>query len=121
MKRCTMALVLCAAIFGAVSDSGHPFIRVPESSLAASPVLIAYGDMRFTDPANVKAVNPKIRRWLVNRIADEKPDVVLLSGDVPWNGDVANDYDVYRAETSVWHARNLLLSPALGNHEFHGD
>src|SRR5215510_10032021 len=88
MKRCSMALVLCAAIFGAVSDSGQPLVRIPERSLAAPPVIIAFGDMRFTDPANITAVNPKVRRWLVARIADEKPDTVLLSGDVPWNGDV---------------------------------
>ncbi len=48
--------------------------------------IIAYGDMRFTDPANVKATNPKVRRWLVDKLASEHPDAVLLSGDVPWHG-----------------------------------
>jgi 3',5'-cyclic AMP phosphodiesterase CpdA len=65
--------------------------------------------------------NPKVRRWLVEKIADEHPDAVLMNGDVPYSGDVVNDYDVYKAETEVWRNENLHVFPALGNHEFHGD
>ncbi|HXJ94457.1 MAG TPA: metallophosphoesterase [Terriglobia bacterium] len=80
--------------------------------------LIAYGDMRFTDPKETSATNPRVRRWLVAKIADEKPDAVLLSGDVPWHGGNASDYEVYRAETEPWRAAHLRIYPALGNHEF---
>ena len=88
---------------------------------AHAQVIIAYGDMRFTDPNEQTATNPKVRRWLVNRIAEEKPDAILLSGDLPWNGAVDNDYAVYHEETAVWRNAHLVVSPALGNHEFHGD
>ena len=37
-----------------------------------------------------------MRRWLVDQVAAEKPDAVLLSGDVPWHGGQAGDYDEYR-------------------------
>lgn len=83
--------------------------------------LIAYGDQRFTDPSNVKVTNPKVRRWLVSRIAEEHPDALLLSGDVPYDGSVANDYEVYREETAPWRATKLNVYPAMGNHELHGN
>jgi hypothetical protein len=121
MSKCTIALLFCAAAYGAAEDARKPLIRIADSDVAASPVVIAYGDMRFTDPSNTIATNPKVRRWLVDRIASEKPAAVLLSGDLPWHGDAASDYAVYHAETAVWRAGNLLISPALGNHEFHGD
>jgi hypothetical protein len=103
------------------ADSFEPLIRVADRDLPASPVVIAYGDTRFTDPVNVTATNPKVRRWLVDRIAQEKPDLLLVSGDLPWNGGEANDYAVYHAETAIWRTEHLLIAPALGNHEFHGD
>jgi hypothetical protein len=76
--------------------------------------------MRFTDPLEVTATNPKVRRWLVNQIAAEKPDAVLLSGDVPWRGSQVGDYDEYRRETQIWRDAHLRIYPALGNHEFSG-
>ncbi len=105
----------------AIQSFGQALFRVADSELSSSPVVIAYGDMRFTDPKQTNATNPKVRRWLVDRIAAEKPDAVLISGDLPWNGSVTNDYAVYHAETVPWRAAHILISPALGNHEFHGE
>jgi hypothetical protein len=112
--------VWCAATLCFAAEAPQPLIRVAEKDLAASPVIIAYGDTRFTDPTNETATNPKVRRWLVAEIAKEKPDLVLVSGDLPWNGGAANDYVVYHAETELWRTEHLLITPALGNHEFHG-
>ncbi len=123
-SRFAPAIVLAVwatATFGAPADSLQPLIQVAERDLPAAPVIIAYGDTRFTDPLNVTATNPKVRRWIVDQIAQEKPDLLLVSGDLPLNGGVANDYAVYHAETKVWRAEHLLITPALGNHEFHGD
>ena len=103
-----------------ISTPGQTF-QVDDKSIENHWTLIAYGDMRFTDPTNEKVTNPKVRRWLVNRIAAEHPDAVLLSGDVPYDGSVANDYDVYRQETKVWRDAGLRIYPAMGNHELHGD
>jgi hypothetical protein len=97
-----------------------PTFTVGEDDLHNPVTVIAYGDMRFTDPTNVTATDPTVRRALVARIAEEKPDAVLLNGDVPWRGGEKNDYSVYRAETAVWRTNHLRIYPALGNHEFHG-
>lgn len=97
-----------------------PTFRVPQSEVDAHPTVIAYGDMRFTDPANVKSTDPRIRKWLVDKIAEEHPVAVLLNGDVPLAGNVVNDYKVYAEESQPWRAARLHVLPALGNHEFHG-
>jgi hypothetical protein len=80
--------------------------------------VIVYGDMRFTDPANVTATNPSARTALIARIAEQKPDAILLSGDVPWHGGTADDYVQFRTETALWRSLRLRVIPALGNHEF---
>ena len=94
--------------------------RISASDLSHPLRIIVYGDMRFTDPLQVKATNPKVRRWLVEQVAAEKPDAVLLSGDVPWHGGNAGDYEEYRRETQIWRDAHLRIYPALGNHEFSG-
>ena len=102
-------------------SSGGPTFWVSSAELPKQWTLIAYGDMRFTDPADQEVTNPKVRRWLVDRIASEHPDAVLLSGDVPYNGAVENDYEVFRQETTSWRDGKLRIYPAIGNHELHGD
>jgi hypothetical protein len=98
-----------------------PTFRIADAVIQKNWILVAYGDMRFTDPANEKVTNPKVRRWLVDRIATEHPDILLLSGDVPYDGSVVNDYEVYFQETHAWREEKLHLYPAMGNHELHGD
>jgi hypothetical protein len=114
-RRLLAALALAGACFG------QPLLRVADRELPASPVVIAYGDIRFTDPKETGATDPKVRRWLIDRIAREKPNALLLSGDVPWHGGEANDYAVYRSETAPWRAAHIFVSPALGNHELYGE
>jgi len=93
---------------------------VDEGDLHKPLTVVAYGDMRFTDPANHDAANPIARQALVARITLEKPDAVLLNGDVPWHGGNKADYSVYQTETAAWRTNRLRVYPALGNHEFSG-
>jgi hypothetical protein len=95
-----------------------PRFKVAERDLHTPITIIAYGDMRFTDPTNITATSPTARRALVARIAEEKPDAVLLNGDVPWHGGDRADYSVFAAETQPWRDAHLRIFPALGNHEF---
>jgi len=90
-------------------------------AFAQRTVFVAYGDMRFTDTAETKATNPKVRQWLVEKIASEKPAAIVVSGDVPYVGERAADYAEFHAETEAWRAANLPVFPALGNHEMRGD
>lgn len=131
LRLVLIAAVLVAAVVALVWLRRRPTVRlrpstpgpefmIPEASLSRPLKIIAYGDTRFTDPKETSATNPRVRRWLVDQVAAEKPDAVLLSGDVPWRGGEAADYDDYRSETKVWRDDRLRIYPALGNHEFHG-
>jgi hypothetical protein len=88
---------------------------------AQRTVVIAYGDMRFTDPKETQATNPKVRKWLVDKIAAEKPNAIVISGDVPYVGERAADYTEFHLETTPWRTPNIPVFPALGNHELRGD
>jgi len=103
-----------------LSEPG-PTFRINDNQLPDPLTLIAYGDQRFTDPANTRQTNPRIRQWLVNQITKEHPAAVIMNGDVPLNGNVANDYSVFHAETKAWQDLHLPVFATLGNHEFHGD
>jgi hypothetical protein len=69
---------------------------------------------------NFMIANPKARVALVEKIAQEKPDAVQMSGDVPYKGTDPADYANYRDETKSWRDQNLRIYPALGNHELSG-
>jgi hypothetical protein len=103
-----------------ISQPG-PSFRIPQTEVGKHARVIVYGDQRFTDPSNTTVTNPKARRLLVQRIAEEHPNAILMNGDVPYSGDNENDYAVYKSETQIWRDENLHVFPALGNHEFHGD
>ncbi len=126
---CTLAAVLMLA--GAdgckAHDAAHepistpgPTFTVAANALSHRWTIVAYGDTRFTDVANTTATNPRVRRWLVAQVAQEHPDALLISGDLPLSGDVTSDYTVYKEETAAWRAEGLRVYPALGNHEMHG-
>jgi 3',5'-cyclic AMP phosphodiesterase CpdA len=102
-----------------ISRSG-PTFTVPASALPDHWSVIAYGDTRFTDPADRDDTNPEARRTLVARIAEQHPDALVISGDLPLNGSVAEDYAVYQQETAAWRAAGLRVYPAIGNHELKG-
>ena len=97
-----------------------PTFRVDSAALSSHVKVIAYGDQRFHDRFNFLIANPKARTALVNRIAEEKPDAIQMSGDVPYKGTDPADYDTFRAETIPWRVAHLRVYPALGNHELSG-
>ncbi len=98
-----------------------PTFRVEDRQLASPLTLVAYGDQRFTDPAEVRLTNPRVRQWLVKQIAAERPAAIVMNGDIPLAGDVQTDYTVFQAETKPWRDARIRVFPALGNHEFRGD
>ena len=93
--------------------------RVADASLPTPLVFVAYGDTRFTSPAETKASNPAARLALVARVAHEDPAAIFVNGDLTWHG-VPADYAEYRNETKIWRDKHLHVYPALGNHEFSG-
>ena len=114
------ALILSMALCGplhAGPPPGSATFTVPDAGLPDPLVLVAYGDMRFTDAAETRATNPAVRRALVAKIASENPAALFINGDIPWHG-IDADYAVFRGETQAWRERQLRVYPALGNHEF---
>jgi hypothetical protein len=71
----------------AVLSEPGPTFKFEDSQLRTPLMFIAYGDQRFTDPSNQKSANPKVRQWLVNQIATERPSALILNGDSPLAGD----------------------------------
>ncbi len=82
---------------------------------------VVYGDTRFTDPANIRASSPSVRRAMVQGIAEADPAFISIGGDIAYNGDDANDWNVWDSETEVWRQRGISVYPALGNHDLHGN
>jgi acid phosphatase type 7 len=102
-----------------LSQPGATF-TVKDSDLPAEPELIVYGDMRFTHPEDTEDTNPAARRALVAKIAEEQPNALVLTGDVPFRGRDLFDYQEFAAETAEWRAEHLRVYPVLGNHELSG-
>jgi acid phosphatase type 7 len=116
MRNSLRVVLYLALIFGARVGAATTF-QIPDSALPEPLVLVAYGDIRFTDSSETAASSPTARRALVAKIAAENPAAVFINGDLPFHG-IAADYDVYRTETQVWRDKHLRVYPALGNHEF---
>ena len=96
-----------------------PGITLNFSQFAAGKPLhmVAYGDTRFADPALTSGTNPRIRKWLVDRIAQEHPAILLITGDTPFHGGAADDWKVFDQETEPWRKEGILTLPTTGNHE----
>jgi hypothetical protein len=82
--------------------------------------MVAYGDMRFTNPSVVNGTNPRARKWLAERIAEVSPQILLLTGDMPFTGAKAADWDEFQTETAGWREHHILELPTTGNHEIYG-
>ena len=124
----TVRLLSLILLFGA-----RPFFPSAPSATETSPTLVfkqftpgvplrvvAYGDMRFTNPARTTGTNPRVRKWLAEKIAAERPQAVLLTGDMPYTGSDPADWKVFQDETRPWRDQHILELPALGNHEIRG-
>jgi hypothetical protein len=79
--------------------------------------MVVYGDMRFTDPSNVSDTWPRVRKYLAEKVGEEKPDVLLLTGDMPFRGSNPADWQIYESETASWKQEGLRVFPTIGNHE----
>ena len=79
--------------------------------------ILVYGDMRFTDPANTSATNPRARKWLAAKVGTEHADALLITGDVPFHGSSKADWQVFEEEAASWANGPAPVYPTVGNHE----
>lgn len=118
--RMTIRLVVLVVFSGIASTFAQQMpsdIVVPVTSPFR---FVAYGDTRFTDPANTKAANPQVRQEIVRKIAEAQPAFISIAGDISYNGSDAADWAQYNKETAVWREKKIEVFPALGNHDLHG-
>jgi acid phosphatase type 7 len=99
----------------------NPTITISAFASGRPIHMIGYGDMRFTDPSVTSGTNPRVRKWLAERIGEEHPSVLLLTGDMPYTGGEAADWQVFQNETASWRANHVLELPTIGNHELKGN
>jgi len=121
-RRVLFAIALLAAISLQLSaqetkESGAPTFTVTDLPAGRPLRIIVYGDMRFTDPKNTSDTAPGVRKWLAQKVGEEKPDVLLLTGDMPFHGSDLDDWKVYDQETALWTQEHLRIYPTIGNHE----
>jgi acid phosphatase type 7 len=126
---CTIICALLGCVAAAIpakpasanAPDRNPTLVFPQFVTGQPIRLVAYGDTRFTDPAVTSGTNPRVRKWLADRIADEHPDALLLTGDTPFTGSSTADWQVFETETARWREQRILQLPATGNHEVRGD
>src|ERR1700751_3813085 len=99
-----------------VKEDGAPTFTVTDLPVGRPLRIVVYGDMRFTDPSNTSDTQPGVRKWLAQKVAEEKPDALLLTGDMPFHGSDPNDWKIYEQETASWNAEHLRVYPTIGNH-----
>jgi hypothetical protein len=98
-------------------DEGGPTFTVTDLPVGRPLRIIVYGDMRFTDPGNTSDTDPGVRKWLAQKVGEEKPDILLLTGDMPFHGSDPDDWKIYQQETALWAQERLRIYPTIGNHE----
>ena len=101
-----------------VEPDSRPTFVISEIKPGAALKIVAYGDTRFTKVTNTYDASPRPRKWLVDRIAEQAPDAVFFSGDMPFHGSAPGDWAIYQQETEPWRNAHLRVYPTLGNHEF---
>ncbi len=128
---CVFAAILVASAALAIPQStpqppasaadGRPTFVLSEIKPDTPLKIVAYGDMRFTSTDNVSDTNPRVRKWLAEKVGAEKPDLLFLSGDMPFVGSNPADWRVYQEETASWRENHIPTYPTLGNHDLMKD
>jgi calcineurin-like phosphoesterase family protein len=114
------ALLLSSSLaLGETADSA-PTLTFPQFANARQIRFVVYGDMRFAPPSITSGTNPRIRRWIAEQVAQERPQVLLLTGDTPFTGASDADWEDFQNETESWREQGILTLPATGNHEAYG-
>jgi len=98
----------------------NPTFTIAKYAPGAPIHMVGYGDMRFTDPSVKIGTNPRVRKWLAEQIGRVNPEVLMITGDMPYFGGRKEDWQVYRDETKSWAAQHMLVLPTIGNHEVRG-
>ena len=125
LKSWARLVAILAVLFPASAEppdtiDTNPTFTISKFAPGAPIHMVGYGDMRFTDPSVKIGTNPRVRKWLAEQIGKVGPEVLMVTGDMPYAGAREEDWQVYRDETKSWAAKHMLVLPTIGNHEVRG-
>lgn len=125
LKTATCLAITVAVLAAANAQSAEKIDINPTFTISkyapGTPIhMVGYGDMRFTDPSVKIGTNPRVRKWLAEQIGRVNPEVLMITGDMPYIGGRKEDWQVYQEETKSWTAQHMLVLPTIGNHEVRG-
>jgi Icc-related predicted phosphoesterase len=124
LRRWALSLLLLSALPGLPQAGApaavHSDLKIDLGAAGKPFSFIVYGDMRFTDPKNTWDTDPARRVALVQRIAQEKPNLLFITGDLVLNGEHFGDWEVFDRETRPLRAAGIQVFPVLGNHDLVG-
>src|SRR3954452_20050722 len=103
VPRFVVAFILIAAVVVATAakpDGGAPSLNFQPQQYPFK--FIVYGDLRTTNPANTKDADPVRRKALIDKIGDERPAFLGITGDLVLTGGNAMDWEEWDKETKVW-------------------
>ena len=104
----------------AAPAAAHQDVHINLGAAKRSFSFIVYGDIRFTDPKDTWDTDPARRVALVHRIAQEHPDLLLLTGDLVLKGERFSDWEIFDQETRPLRDAGIQVFPVLGNHDLVG-
>lgn len=121
------AFVVAVAAFVVAKSGTKAKITSQDARLFATEpehypfTMIAYGDLRTTRLSNHSRTDPERREALIARIAEEKPDILIINGDLVLSGGNPADWREFDKETQAWRDARIKVLPVVGNHEARGD
>ncbi len=118
----TLGLATLSIATPSLAQSGlehpdRPTFVLPDIQPQQSIHILVYGDMRFTNPANTSATEPRARKWLAAKVGTEHADLMLITGDIPFHGSDPRDWQVFADEARSWVHGPSHVYPTVGNHE----
>src|SRR5439155_12185556 len=91
--RFVAAFILIVAVVVATAakpDQGAPSLNFQAPQYPFK--FVVYGDLRETTPANTKDSDPVRRKALIDKVADERPAFIGITGDLALTGSNASDW-----------------------------
>src|SRR5262245_49309954 len=75
---------------------------------------VGCGDVRATNPSDKRNTDPKARRALLGRIAKERPELLMITGDIVLTGENPDDWKDFDAEAKPVRDAGTSMFSAIG-------
>ncbi len=123
-----LSAILISAIytdFNSINSSPYP--NNYSSSIQTNPgsgnKIIVVGDLQktsFWEKLIGRESNDEERKLIVNEISKENPAMLVLLGDLVFDGSSASDWEEFDELIEPIAQKNIIIKPVLGNHDYWG-